>query len=115
MRNTSAAENAGTPTPRGGGRRRPDPRGNQRLTAMTGAVLLVLFIAEVITTLLMGSLLDLHFFLGMVLIGPVCLKIGSTLWRFTRYYTGSEPYVRRGPPATLQRVLGPLPILTSVA
>jgi len=42
MRNTSAAENAGTPTPRGGGRRRPDPRGNQRLTAMTGAVLLVL-------------------------------------------------------------------------
>lgn len=91
------------------------PQGNQRLTAMTGAVLLVLFTAEVITTLLMGSLLDLHFFLGMLLIGPVCLKIGSTIWRFCRYYLGSQPYVRRGPPPTLQRVLGPLLILTSVA
>ena len=94
---------------------RLNPRGNERLTAITGVVLLVLFAVEVITTLLMASLMALHFFLGMLLIGPVCLKIGSTLWRFTRYYTGSEPYVRRGPPATLQRVLGPLLILTSVA
>jgi hypothetical protein len=97
------------------GGHRLNPRGNERLTAMTGAVLLVLFTAEVVTTLLMGSLMDLHFFLGMLLIGPVCLKIGSTLWRFARYYTGSEPYVRRGPPAKLQRVLGPFLILTSTA
>jgi hypothetical protein len=60
------------------------PAGNQRLTAVTGAVLLILLSAEVLTTLLMGSLFGLHFFLGMVLIGPVCLKIGSTVWRFTR-------------------------------
>ena len=92
-----------------------DPPGNQRLTAMTGAVLLVLFAAEVITTLLMGSLFSLHFFLGMVLIGPVCLKVGSTVWRFIRYYTGSQPYVRRGPPPTLERILGPILILTSLA
>jgi len=91
-----------------------DPQGNRRLTAMTGAVLLVFFTAEVITTLLMGSLFSLHFFLGMVLIGPVCLKVGSTVWRFIRYYTGSQPYVRRGPPATLQRVLGPVLILLSL-
>ena len=81
---------------------------------MTGTVLLVLFSVEVITTLLMGSLFGLHFFLGIVLIGPVCLKIGSTVWRFARYYTGSEPYVRRGPPPTMQRVLGPVLIITSV-
>jgi hypothetical protein len=68
---------------------------------------------RVLTTLLMGSLFGLHFFLGMVLIGPVCLKIGSTVWRFTRYYTGSAPYVRRGPPPMPQRVLGPLLVLTS--
>ena len=92
-----------------------DPQGNEKLTAMTGAILLVLFAAEVVTTLLMGSLFGLHFFLGMLLIGPVCLKVGSTLWRFIRYYTGSQPYVRRGPPATLQRVLGPVLILTSLA
>ena len=61
----------------------------------------------------MGSLLGLHFFLGMVLIGPVCLKTGSTMWRFSRYYLGSEPYVRRGPPPTLQRILGPALVITS--
>ena len=82
---------------------------------MTGAVLLVLFVAECLTLLNMGQLLTLHFFLGMLLIGPVGLKIGSTLWRFTRYYTGSAAYVRRGPPAPLQRVTGPFVILTTAA
>lgn len=93
--------------------RTANPSGNARLTAITGAVLLILFSAEVITTLLMGSLFGLHFFLGMVLIGPVCLKIGSTVWRFSRYYLGSQPYVRRGPPPMMQRVLGPALVITS--
>jgi hypothetical protein len=93
---------------------RADPAGNERMTAMTGAVLLVLFAAECLTLLDRGQLLTLHFFLGMLLLGPVSLKIGSTLWRFTRYYTGSAAYVRRGPPAPLQRVTGPLVILTTV-
>jgi hypothetical protein len=96
-------------------RAQPDPRGNQRLTAMTGAVLLLLFIAECLTLLSLGNLLTLHVFLGMLLIGPVSLKICSTLWRFTRYYTRSAPYVRRGPPHLLQRVTGPFVILTTVA
>ena len=81
-----------------------DPRGNERLTAMTGTVLLVLFIVECLTLLNLGGYLTLHVFLGMLLLGPVSLKIGSTLWRFTRYYTGSEPYVRKGTPTPLQRV-----------
>ncbi len=63
----------------------------------------------------LGKYLTLHVFLGFLLAGPACLKIGSTLWRFSRYYTGSEPYVRKGPPAPLQRVLGPPVILTIVA
>jgi len=82
---------------------------------MTGAVLLVLFVAECLTLLQLGKLLTLHVFLGMLLLGPVCLKIGSTLWRFTRYYTGSAAYVRRGPPAPLQRVTGPFVMLTTLA
>jgi hypothetical protein len=94
---------------------RANPAGNQRLTAMTGAVLLVLFVAECLTLLNIGNLLTLHVFLGMLLLGPVSLKIGSTLWRFTRYYTGSAAYARRGPPAPLQRVTGPFVILTTVA
>ena len=92
-----------------------DPAGNERLTAMTGAVLLLLFLAECLTLLNIGNLLTLHIFLGMLLLGPVGLKIGSTLWRFTRYYTGSAAYVRKGPPALLQRVTGPFVILTTVA
>ncbi len=91
------------------------PAGNERLTAMTGAVLLVLFVAECFTLLNLGNLLTLHVFLGMLLLAPVSLKIGSTLWRFTRYYTGSAAYVRKGPPAPLQRVTGPFVILTTVA
>jgi hypothetical protein len=94
---------------------RANPAGNERLTAMTGVVLLVLFAAECLTLLNLGKLLTLHFFLGMLLLGPVALKAGSTLWRFTRYYTGSAAYVRRGPPAPLQRVTGPFVILTTLA
>ena len=94
---------------------RANPAGNERLTAMTGVVLLVLFAAECLTLLNLGKLLTLHFFLGMLLLGPVALKAGSTLWRFTRYYTRSEPYVRRGPPHLPQRILGPFVILTTVA
>ena len=97
------------------GRRGGDPRGNARLTAMTGTVLLVLFVAECLTLLDLGNMLTLHVFLGFGLLGPVSLKIGSTLWRFTRYYTRSEPYVRRGPPHLPQRILGPFVILTTVA
>ncbi len=68
---------------------------------MTGAVLLVLFIAECLTLLNLGNMLTLHVFLGFLLLGPVSLKIASTLWRFTRYYTGSVPYVKKGPRAPL--------------
>ncbi len=82
---------------------------------MTGAVLLVLFVAECLTLLQLGRLLTLHVFLGMLLLGPASLKTGSTLWRFTRYYTGSAAYVRRGPPAPVQRVTGPFVILTTAA
>ena len=94
--------------------RTANPAGNQRLTAMTGAVLLVLLVAECLTLLQLGRLLTLHVFLGMLLLGPVCLKVASTLWRFTRYYTRSPAYVRRGPPAPLQRVTGPFVILATL-
>lgn len=80
---------------------------------MTGAVLLVLFAAEGITILSVHQLLTLHFFVGMLLAGPVLLKIGSTGYRFARYYTGAVPYVRKGPPAPLLRLLGPVVVLTS--
>ena len=91
------------------------PEGNERLTAMTGALLLVLFAAEGLTILSIHRLLTVHFFLGMLLIGPVALKIASTGYRFVRYYTGTAPYVAKGPPAPLLRLLGPLVVITSTA
>jgi hypothetical protein len=89
--------------------------GNEKLTAMTGVVLLAGFAVEGFTILGVRRMLFLHFFVGLLLIGPVLLKIGSTLYRFARYYTGSAPYVRRGPPSPILRLLGPFVILTSVA
>lgn len=91
------------------------PEGNEQLTAMTGAVLLVGFAVEGVTLLELHRLIWLHFAVGFLLIGPVILKIGATLYRFVRYYTGSEPYLRKGPPSPLLRLLGPLVILTSLA
>ena len=98
--------------------RRPDAargsggaEGNERLTAITGAVLLVLLAVEGYTILRIGRLLTLHVFLGMLLLGPVTLKAGSVLYRFARYYSGSEPYRRKGPPDPLMRVIGPINML----
>jgi hypothetical protein len=93
------------------GKRYGGAEGNERLTAMTGAVLLILLAVECYTILRIGRLLTLHVFLGMLLLGPVTLKAGSVLYRFARYYTGSEPYRRQGPPAPLLRVIGPVIML----
>ena len=89
--------------------------GNERLTAMTGAVLLLGFAVEGFTVLQIHRLLFIHVLVGGLLIGPVLLKMAATIYRFARYYTGSAPYVRKGPPHPVLRVLGPLVILTSVA
>jgi hypothetical protein len=77
-------------------------------------VLFLVLAAEGVTILKVGRLLTLHFFIGMLLLGPVTLKAGSTIYRFCRYYTGSAPYRRKGPPAPLLRLLGPL-IIASTA
>ncbi|WP_269857242.1 hypothetical protein [Streptomyces sp. RPT161] len=98
------------PTTRHGG-----PEGNARLTAAVGAVLLILFAVQGVTILSLHQLLTVHFFVGLLLIGPVGLKLAATGYRFFRYYTGSPAYRRQGPPAPLLRVLGPLVVATTVA
>jgi len=80
---------------------------------MTGAALLVLLAAEGVTILSLRQLITPHFFIGMLLLGPVALKAGSTIYRFARYYTGSAPYRRKGPPAPLLRLLGPVVIAST--
>jgi hypothetical protein len=88
--------------------------GNERLTAATGAVLLLLLAAEGVTILRIHRLLTAHFFIGMLLIGPVTLKVISTCYRVVRFYTGAPDYRKKGPPAPLLRVLGPFVLATSL-
>jgi hypothetical protein len=88
--------------------------GNERLTATTGAVLLVLLAVIGLTLLQLRQLLSVHMFVGMLLIGPVALKLGSTGYRFARYYTRSPAYRHEGPPATPLRVIAPIVILSTI-
>lgn len=88
---------------------------NARLTGMTAAVLLVLLAVEGFTILRIGKLLTLHVVIGMVLVPPVLLKIGSTTWRFARYYLGAPEYRRKGPPPALLRLLGPFLLVLTLA
>jgi hypothetical protein len=90
--------------------------GNERLTAATAAVLLVLLAAEGTTLVAVGRLLLPHVFLGFLLIPPVVLKLASTGWRMIRYYRRSDEYVRRGPPVLLLRmVVAPVTVVATVA
>jgi len=88
---------------------------NGRLTAMTGAVLLVLLAVEGITILHISALLTFHVVIGMVLVPLVLVKIGSTTWRFARYYLGSPEYRRKGPPPPVLRLLGPFVVVLTLA
>jgi len=92
-----------------GTQERSNPVGNERLTAGVGIVLLVLTVVE-LGTILFGvhRFMSLHVFVGFVLIPLVLLKLGSTGWRFARYYTGNRAYILRGPPRISMRLLGPL-------
>ena len=90
------------------------PAGNGRLIAWTGLVLLVLFVAELVTILDVRSLIGWHLALGVFLVPPVLLKTATTGWRIVRYYTGLEPYRQAGPPPALLRILGPLVVVASL-
>ena len=90
------------------------PEGNARLTGGTAVVLFLLLAAEGLTILQIRGLLTEHVFIGLLLVPPVLLKTGSTLWRFTRYYIGDPAFRRKGPPPLVLRLLGPVVILLTL-
>lgn len=94
----------------------PDPgvEANARLTAGTGALLLVLLAAEGVTVLAIHKLLPAHIFIGLVLVPPILLKLASTLYKFARYYSGEPRYRLAGPPQLGLRLLGPLVVLCTI-
>jgi hypothetical protein len=78
-------------------------------------VLVVLLAVEGATIPFLGSLLSVHVFVGMLLLGPVALKLASTGYRFVRYYTHRREYVAAGPPAPVMRVLvAPVLVLSTL-
>jgi hypothetical protein len=94
---------------------RDGPEANARLTASTAVVLLVLLAAEGVTILRIRTLLTPHVFIGMLLVPPILLKMGSTLWRFARYYLGEPAYRRKGPPLAILRLIGPVVVVLTLA
>jgi hypothetical protein len=87
---------------------------NELLTSSAAALLVVLLICEGITILDLGGLLGPHMFIGLVLIGPVALKLASTGYRFARYYTGAPVYLAKGPPHVALRTLAPVLVASTV-
>jgi hypothetical protein len=88
--------------------------GNERLTATTAVVLILLLAVEGVTILFIRPLLSVHVFVGMLLVPPVALKLATTGWRFARYYTRQPEYVRRGPTRLLLRLLAPLVVASTL-
>lgn len=88
--------------------------GNERLTGATGAVLIVLLAVIGVTILRLGQLLSVHLFVGLLLIGPIALKLASTGYRFARYYTANPRYRRKGPPWLPLRLIAPVVVLSTL-
>jgi hypothetical protein len=77
-------------------------------------VLVGLLVAEGLTILRMSGLVGAHMFIGIALIPPVLLKLGSTGYRFLRYYAGARAYRAKGPPRLLLRVLAPALVVATI-
>lgn len=89
--------------------------GNEQLTVATGIVLLALLAVIGVTLLRLRSLLSVHLFVGMLLVGPIALKIGSTGYRFIRYYTHDAEYRRKGAPPIVLRLIAPIVVASTIA
>ena len=107
---------AGLADPRAERPAEPGVAGNERLTSQhRGGPVRAARRSRASRSSSLDSLLTPHIFVGVVLIPPILLKVATTGYRLVRYYRGSAPYVRRGPPPMLLRVLGPLLVLSTGA
>ncbi len=89
--------------------------GNERLTAATGVLLILLLAVIGVTLLRLRSLISVHLFVGLLLIPPIALKLASTGYRFMRYYTSNTAYRERGAPPILLRVSAPVVVASTIA
>jgi hypothetical protein len=88
---------------------------NQRLTALTGLIVYVGLAAIAVTVIDISGLLEEHYLVGFLLVPPVLLKLGSTGYRFFRYYAGDHAYRLAGaPPILLRFVVAPILVASTV-
>jgi hypothetical protein len=87
--------------------------GNEQLTSITGVVLILLLAVLGVTILRVRQLISIHLFVGLLLIGPVALKMASTGYRFARYYAGNVRYRAKGPPELAMRLIAPLVVIST--
>jgi hypothetical protein len=88
--------------------------GNERLTGVVGGVMIVLLAVIGVTIIRLGQLLSVHLFVGVLLTGPLLLKLASTGYRFARYYTANPRYKRKGPPPLPLRLIAPVVVLSTL-
>jgi len=89
---------------------------NERVTGSSAVVLLVLFPIEVVTVLLgVNSLLTLHVFIGLMVVPPLLVKMGSVVRRFLGYYRRQRGLPTKGSAASIFcGMIGPLFFLATV-
>jgi hypothetical protein len=87
---------------------------NKRMTAIAGTILFVLIMAMLVITANLDQWRSEHIFVGILLCGPLVVKMGSTGYRFFRYYTKSPEFVKSGPPNILLRLLAPFLVVITI-
>ena len=89
-------------------------RGNEILTSVNAVALVALIAVQLITVFALDSFIRVHLFVGVVLLGPVVLKLATTGYRFVRYYTGAREYREKGPPPALLRAIAPVFVAATI-
>jgi hypothetical protein len=97
-------------------RRRPHQRrrGNARLVALSGLLLLVLLPVPYVSAVSLDLLWRVHFFSSLVLIPLLLVKLAGTGWRAVRYYLRDAGYRADGPPHLMARLSAPILVLSTI-
>lgn len=87
---------------------------NKRITAIAGTILFIFIMAMLVITANLDQWRSEHIFVGILLCGPLVVKMSSTGYRFFRYYTKSPEFVKSGPPNILLRLLAPFLVVFTI-
>jgi hypothetical protein len=87
---------------------------NARITAYAAVALLLPLLVVGLTGLIAPRLLHVHVLVGVLVLPPLLLKLGSTGYRFVRFYTNDPRYRAAGPPELGMRLLAPVLIFLTL-